>query len=308
MSAKINRLTTLSVGLVVSLSLAACDSGKDSNAPTTDTTATTSEASETIRVATLLPFAADQLIEMGVTPVAVPLLRGDIPPAWEGIPAITVDHSAGPNLEQLMAASPDVVVTTSVYAQFMPAIEQSTGAKIVTMDVDTIADVTKHIETLGELVDTTEAASELADSVRASISAPAEDAKPVSVLAVFGTPHAFYAFLPSSYLGNLVASAGGVMITDDMETHGVFRGLAPLSMEAVIDRDPDHLLVIFHGAEESARAMLQRDALWSELSAVEGNHVTFLKDDLYAMRPGSELPRAIAEIRGIIDEARSKLP
>ncbi len=308
MSAKINRLTTLSVGLVVSLSLAACDSGKDSNAPTTDTTATTSEASETIRVATLLPFAADQLIEMGVTPVAVPLLRGDIPPTWEGIPAITVDHSAGPNLEQLMAASPDVVVTTSVYAQFMPAIEQSTGAKIVTMDVDTIADVTKHIETLGELVDTTEAASELADSVRASISAPAEDAEPVSVLAVFGTPHAFYAFLPSSYLGNLVASAGGVMITDDMETHGVFRGLAPLSMEAVIDRDPDHLLVLFHGAEESARAMLQRDALWSELSAVKGNHVTFLKDDLYAMRPGSELPRAIAEIRGIIDEARSKLP
>ena len=301
-------------GCILSLTLtSACK--RDDQAGATRTSAQSpaqspeqSSETESLRVAALLPFAADQLIELGVTPVAVPLLRGELPEAWDGIPVIAVDHSAGPNIEQLMAASPDVVVTTSVYAQFMPAVEQSTGAKIVMMDIDTIEDVATNITALGELTGNAEGADQLIESINTELSQNETTDKPVRVLAVFGTPHAFYAFLPSSYLGDLVASAGGSLITDDMETHGVFRGLAPLSMEAVIERDPDHLLVIFHGPEESARAMLQRDALWGQLTAVKENHVTFLKDDLYAMRPGSELPRAMADIRGIIDEARSRLP
>ncbi|MEM1330961.1 MAG: ABC transporter substrate-binding protein [Planctomycetota bacterium] len=262
------------------------------------------------RVASLLPFAADQLLELGVTPVAVPLLNGDVPAAWDGIPTITVDHSAGPNLEQLMATDADVIITSSVYAQFMPAMERSTGAQIVVMDVDSVGDVSGYITRLGELTghegDAATLVSQISAHMKTSEPDVEVDAEPVRVLAVFGTPHAFYAFLPSSYLGDLVAHAGGELITEDMRSHSVFRGLAPLSMEAVIAREPDHLLVVFHGSEDSARAMLERDALWGQLSAVREGHVTFLKDDLYAMRPGSELPRAIDEIQAIVSEARSR--
>ncbi|MEO1585458.1 MAG: ABC transporter substrate-binding protein [Planctomycetota bacterium] len=270
--------------------------------------ATTSSNSDPIRIAALLPFAADQLIEIGVTPVAVPLLRGDVPPSWDGIPTIAVDHSAGPNLEQLMASDPDVVITSSVYAQFLPAVEQSTGAEIVVMDVDSVADVSGHVARLGEISGRTDEAAALMSSLDDRMNSEPVDDESVRVLAVFGTPHAFYAFLPSSYLGDLIAHAGGTLVTEDMQSHGVFRGLAPLSMESVLDRDPDHLLVIFHGPEESARAMLKQDALWGQLAAVRDDQVTFLKDDLYAMRPGSELPRAIGEIREIMAEARSRLP
>lgn len=260
------------------------------------------------RIAVLLPFAADQLLQLGVRPVAVPGLAGDPPDAWRGIPTIAMDHSAGPNLEQLMAAGPDVIITSSVYAQFVPAMKRSTDAEVVVMDINSIADVSDHIEQLGQIADREDDARSLITSIEGRLSATAEDADPVRVLAVFGTPHAFYAFLPSSYLGDLVEHAGGEMITGDLQSHGIFRGLAPLSMEAVIDRDPDHLLVVFHGPEESARAMLENDALWGGLTAVQSGHVTFLKDDLYAMRPGSDLPRAMAEITRIIDEARARLP
>ena len=258
------------------------------------------------RVVTLLPFAADQLLAMGVEPVAIAELRGDLPEAWAGIDTIALDHSAGPNLEQLIAATPDLVITSSVYAQFTPGIEQATGARVVQMDVDTVADVATHLTTLGELVGKPDAARARLESIESQLGEPAEQGdRPLSVLAVFGTPHAFYAFLPDSYLGNLVAHAGGSLITSDMETHGVFRGLAPLSMEAVMERDPDLLLVIFHGSEDAARAMLDRDPLWSGVKAVREQQVVFLEDDLYAMRPGSELPRAIADITRIIRDAQS---
>ncbi|MEM7754088.1 MAG: ABC transporter substrate-binding protein [Planctomycetota bacterium] len=268
-----------------------------------------SEASQVSspRIATLLPFAADQLIALGAEPVAVPLIRGVVPASWDGIPTIALDHSAGPNIEQLIAADPDIVITGSTYAQFLPTVESATGAEVVVMDVHAIDDVATHITALGELTGKSERASELVVGVREMLESPDPAGERVRVLSVFGTPHAFYAFLPDSYLGDLVAHAGGAMITDDMESHAIFQGLAPISMEVVLDRNPDHVLVVFHGSEESARAMLKGDPLWSKLSAVEQDEVTFLQDDLFAMRPGSELPRAIDEIQTILTGARESL-
>lgn len=258
------------------------------------------------RIAALLPFAADQLIEMGVKPVAVARLVGETPPAWQGIPTIAIDHSAGPNLEQLIAVDPDIVITSAVYAQFLATIEQSTGATIEVMDVNSVSEVEQNIQRLGALTGLTSEAATVLSDVQAQLETNSPDGAPVRVLAVFGTPHSFYAFLPSSYLGDLVAHAGGEMITDDMKSHGVFRGLAPLSMEAVIARDPDHILVVFHGPEAAAQAMLDADPLWSRLSAIEKREVSFLTDDLYAMRPGSELPRAAREIAAILDGVRER--
>ena len=292
----------LAIVLMVVLVLAACDRSSPAQVERV-----AAESPSTPRIVALLPFAADQLIELGVTPVAVPLIRGNTPAAWEGIPRVTVDHSAGPNIEQLIAMGPDVVVTSSVYAQFVPAIESATDARVVIMDVDSVDHVSQHIKDLGEIAGVPGDAADYAGSIESRLGARDRAGDPIDVLGVFGTPHAFYAFLPDSYLGDLVAHAGGAMITGDMESHSVFRGLAPLSMEVVLERDPDLLLVVFHGSEDSARAMLEADALWSGLSAVQDERVVFLKDDLYAMRPGSELPRAMDEIREIIGDVREQL-
>jgi len=299
------RASSLAMLLVAIVGLAACD---------------VREAAEPIasgerrepRIVALLPFAADQLIEMGVTPVGVPQLQGEVPEPWRGIPTIAVDHSAGPNLEQVMAASPDIVIASGVYAQFLPVLEQSTGAEIVVMDVDSIQDVRDDIAALGAMSGHEREAAGLIERLDKQLDADAgastNDDERVSVLAIFGTPHSFYAFLPDSYLGDLIEHSGGELITDDMPSHSVFRGLAPLSMETVIDRDPDQILVLFHGPEESARAMLDRDPLWSQLTAVRAGNVSFLKDDLYAMRPGSELPRALTEVSSIMEKARNQGP
>ena len=115
-------------------------------------------------------------------------------------------------------------------------------------------------------------------------------------------------FLPDSYLGDLIEISGGTLITSDMESHPVYRGLAPISMEVVIERDPELLIVIFHGPEKSARAMLERDPLWSNISAVKNNNLVFLQDDLYAMRPGSEFKRAYHDIRSILAQTKKHQP
>lgn len=293
----------MSLVVVPVVVLAGC--GRQPGAHDTPSDAPGQTASETPpRIVALLPFAADQLIEMGVRPAGVPALRGDVPAAWGDCPTIAIDHTAGPNIEQIIAARPDVVVTSSVYAAFNPAIERATHARVVVMDVESVDDIGRHVRTLGELCGRGEAGERLASELESVHAGTDAAGAKVRTLAVFGTPHAFYAFLPDSYLGDVIARCGGELITSDLESHPVFRGMAPLSMEAVMQRDPDLLVVVFHGSEGSARAMLEANPLWAGLRCVRDGHVAFLRDDLYAMRPGSEAPRAFAEIGGIIDGAR----
>ena len=262
------------------------------------------------RIAALLPFAADQLIRLNVRPVAVPLLEDEVPATWNGIEAISIDHASGPNIEQLIAVDPDIIITSSVYAQFIPQLQSETGAEVISMDVQSTDDISGHIDRLGDITNHRDEADQLEYEVQKMLgrSKGHDIVDGPDTLAIFGTPHAFYAFLPNSYLGDLIELSGGDLVTKDMQSHPIFAGLAPISMEAVIDRDPELLLVIFHGSEEVARSMLDRDPLWKDIKAVRTGNVAFLKDDLYAMRPGSDFERAHDEIEQIIHSALPSAP
>lgn len=296
--------------------LSACEEQAPTSPPHASTTTTElapeqpaseTATSETPRVAALLPFAADQLIALGVQPVLVPSLPGGQPEAWQGIEAGALDHSVGPNIEQLIAADADVIIMSAVYSQFVPQIEDSTEAQVITMDADTLEDVSAHTRTIGELVGKPDQADAWIADFNAQLAAtePIDSAgDPISVLAVFGTPQSFYAFLPDSYLGDLVETAGGRLITSDLPAHRFYRGLAPLSMEAVVQKDPDVILVVFHGPERAARALFARDPLWGQLTAIKDDHIAFLGEDLFAMRSGSQAVTALEDVRAAIERAK----
>ncbi|HBO57997.1 MAG TPA: hypothetical protein DD622_06110 [Opitutae bacterium] len=254
-----------------------------------------------IRIATLLPFAADQLIAMGYNPICVPKISGEKPLEWEGIATVQLDHSLGPNLEELIAVNPDYIITGSTYAQFMPQIESITKSKIVYMDVDSIASVRNHIQTLSQIIGRPDQGNELIESINADIGSTAYSGKRPRVLALFGTPASFYAFLPSSYLGDLINHSGGELGPSELTSHKVYKGLSALSMEMVLDFDPDILFVLFHGPVETSRLLFENDPLWSSIDSVKNNRMYFLEDNRYVMRPGSDLDNSIAEIKGYIN-------
>ena len=275
---------------------------------TDDIAETVSDEASPVRIATLLPFAADQLIAMGVTPVCVPGLRGQTPEVWNGIPSVQLDHSAGPNLEQLIAVEPDYIVTGSTYSQFMPHIESVTEAEIVVMDVESIDSVFDHINTLGEISSRPQESQKIILDIKSRLMPPVEAGRdPLKVLAIFGTPHSFFAFMPDTYLGDLVSHSGARIGPEGLVSHKVYKGLAPLSMETVVEFNPDLLLVLFHGPEDTSRAMFESDPLWSSLTAVDENRMFFLADDIYAMRPGSQLDLAMSQVNDYIKDVEQRL-
>ena len=78
-------------------------------------------------------------------------------------------------------------------------------------------------------------------------------------------------------------------------------------METVVEFNPDLLLVLFHGPEDTSRAMFESDPLWSSLTAVDENRMFFLADDIYAMRPGSQLDLAMSQVNDYIKDVEQRL-
>lgn len=252
-----------------------------------------------VRIAAIVPFAADMLLDLGVTPVVVPAIRGGGPETWRNIPTVAVDHSAGPSIEQIVAADPDLIIVTSAYAQFLPTIEASVEAPVLVLDIDRLDDVARHLRTLGAMTGTTVRAEELAAGVEHAAAAQSTATRgehPTRVLAIFGTPHAFFGFLPDTYMGDLVKRSSGQMVTEGLVSHKVFKGLTPLSMEAIVAKDPEVVLVVFHGSPDTARAMLARDPAWNRLAAVKNDRVHILTEDYFVMHPGRSPEKALAMI------------
>jgi iron complex transport system substrate-binding protein len=257
------------------------------------------------RIVALVPFAADMLLDLGIRPALVPEIRGGGPDTWADIPTVSVDHSAGPSIEQIVAAAPDLVIATSAFAQFLPTIESAVRAPIIVLDVNRLDDVSRHLRTLGAITGKAEKAEDLAGRIdRAASELPIkpESASPTKVLAIFGTPHAFYGFLPDTYMGDLVRRAGGQLVTEGLVSHKIFKGLTPLSMEAIVAQKPEVVLVVFHGSPETARAMLARDEAWNRLPAVKSGRIHIFNEDNYVMHPGRNAEASLARIAEAIGQ------
>ena len=256
------------------------------------------------RLAVLVPAAADLALKVGARPVLVPTLRGGQPGSWAGIAGVVVDHSTGPGLETLIASGPDLVIVNATHAQFIPQIERLTGAPAFAMEIASVADLARHARTLGRLTGREPGGEAAALSYESFAEIRSDTGEPVPVLAVLGTPHSFYAFLPDSYLGDLVRIAGGELVTAGMASHRVFRGLAPVSTEALAGRGAAVILVLFHGSEQAARSMLASDPLWSSMPAVREGRVFLLPDDRFVMRPGVGMEEALDAVRDAVRAGR----
>lgn len=80
--------------------------------------------------------------------------------------------------------------------------------------------------------------------------------------------------------------------------------LENLSIEQVIAKDPDIILVTFMGDEEKAKAYLKKEwestPKWSELSAVKNNNYIFLEKSLYHFKPNELWGKAYENLYQIL--------
>jgi len=256
------------------------------------------------RIAALAPQAAELLVDLGVTPALRPITPYETPEALRHIPTISVEHAAGPNLEQLAAARPDLIVISAVHAQFIPTMQRIMDAPVVAIDIRSSAELKRTVTLLAALTGSEARAQQRLDEIDTLIARADEGsaADRPRAFALFGAPAAFYAFLPSSYLGDLIDLAGGDLVAGGLEESQRFRGFSPIGLESIVAADPDLLLVVAHGGAEARVDALRKDPAWSGLRAVREGRVVALPERLFVTAAGAHFDEALALVRAALHE------
>ena len=263
-------------------------------------------------VAVTNAWMVELLMSCGYTPAARPQIPFEFvfPPEAFDIPVVTISHSAGPNMEELAAVRPDLVLATPMYARFGPPIEQALGVPVLVYDLASVDDILDKMSELGELAGCSEGAEEAAADLRRRMDSQRQDlpAQGPKVLALFGSTEGLLAFTSVSYLGDMVELMGGQLVADQGPPF-IHQGqpdaaFTPFSLETVVEQDPDVVLLVRHAnptdAREEALEGLFANPAWQGLRALDEGRLHELSEWLYLRYPGPRVAWALQELRALM--------
>lgn len=251
-----------------------------------------SEALAPIRVAALLPWAADAVSVAGDGAKLVAGVRRSL---HEPLPAGLVDlgNPHSPSLERLVEVHPDLVVADrAIHARLTPQIEKL-GVKVLLLGTDSVAETLASLDSLSAAIGRPAPLEARIADVRARIGALAGRSD-ASVVALFGAPGSFYVMTERAWLGDLARHVGlDLAIAPSGDER--FPGLVAVSDEAMATAHPDLVLLVAHGDPSRIRADLERrtaeGGAWSGLAGARlGIHV--LDPGLFSANPGLEIVKA----------------
>ena len=186
------------------------------------------------------------------------------PPQVQGLPRVGGWNN--PNMEQIAALRPDLVVFSDAQAQFVKEKVEAAGIRTLAVPSQTLEDAYKSIEMVGQATGDEEAARKLLEQTRASVETvrlTTERLPKRRVLCVVdrvpGTLRDLYTAGGDSFIAHLIRIAGGEPISPP--TRG---GWGKIQKEAVVAMDPDVILDLMMGNPAGGLAE-DTLAVWREL-------------------------------------------
>jgi iron complex transport system substrate-binding protein len=297
--------------LLLSLALSACNSASSTPAP--EQPALTKDANGTTIV---IPKTAPQRI-ISLTPVDSEILGAlhaesrvvgvdfytDYPADMAAKAKVT-DVNSAPNIEQIIALKPDLVLSYGhdTNSSVSHADTQLMAAHITVYDLPALnldGSITE-IQLIGQLIHDESGASALASSMRSGISgvkARIAGAPKASVyMELYYGNGPTYVFGGGSFGDELISDAGGVNIFH-ADTSG--NGYPAVNNEAIIAADPQ-VIILTDG--DSAASVAQRPG-WSAIAAVKSGMI-FSIDPNLTQRPG---PRIIQGLNALAKDLHPAL-
>ena len=294
------------------LSLAACDGGD--GARVSDDEATTGGVaalddadrlvrldSPAARVVSLVPSVTDILLALDLDDRLIARTEYDTDERLASLPS--VGPGLTPNIEWLAARAPDLVIAwRDVEGRALVERLADLGIPVYASRLEDIGTALTTITRVGALLG--EAAR--ADSLRASIearldsvrlAAPA-DGRPSVLYLVGGDPP--YAPGPGTFVHELIELAGGVNLLADLAD-----GWHSVSVEEVVRRDPDVIVIPVHDAEAGSADRLAQRPGWRDLPAVRAGRIHEVDGELFG-RPGPRLDEAAAALADLLGNTRAR--
>lgn len=249
------------------------------------------------RTVMLSPGAVEIMFAMGAGDMVVGVSEYcDYPPEVRDLPK--VGDFLNPNLEAIVAAKPDIIITTGGVQRELVLRLRRVGVPNVMLYPHSVEEMLRGVAVLGAVFRREEAAARLARDLRERIAGVArrveeipEAARPKVYFEMSGEP--LMAIGGRGYVADLISRAGGVNIMGDSAQE-----YPRISAEHVIRENPDVIILSSYGMASAAvpAEIVGRRPGWENLSAVKSRRVhADLDMDLF-MRPGPRLVDGLEEM------------
>jgi iron complex transport system substrate-binding protein len=192
------------------------------------------------RIISLAPGNTEILFALGLADRVVAVTDYcDYPPEVEEKPSI--GGFSTPNIEQVVAYSPDLVLATAIHEKKVVPQLEGRGLTVFVLAPKTLDDVLEAITLVGKVTGKEEEASQLAGEMQKRIEAVTEK---TANLAQEQRPRVFYL----SWHDPLITAGSGTILDELIEKAGgtniarELTGYAEISLEAVIEANPEVMI------------------------------------------------------------------
>jgi ABC-type Fe3+-hydroxamate transport system substrate-binding protein len=277
--------------LLLALLLAACIQAPPAGGPlrvVDDAGREVALAGPATRIASLIPATTEWLFALGAGERLVGRSAWcDYPEAAAALP--NLGNGIVPAVEAILAVRPDLVLLYDSPAN-ATARERlaALGIPVLLLRTDALGDLDRHLGLLGVVTGDTAAAGALRARIRArldEVSVPAAETAPRVLLVAWDQPPMTLG--RGSFLSEILERAGGRNLFGDIAAPS-----ATISLEAVVARDPDYVLVT---SRDSVPAFAARPE-WAGVAAVRDRRFVRVHGSEFN-RPGPRTPEAILSLR-----------
>ena len=233
--------------------------------------------------------------------------------AWEsyglelGEEVTNIGSPMKPNAELVLGAQPDLVIASSLSPSNLELKETFARAGIPTayFDVSSFQDYLDLLALFTQLTGCPERYEQYGTAVKAQVDEAADR-------------RAMYSFAPTvltlqvsgssvkvknsqdNVLGPMLAELGCRNIADQDGSL-----LEDLSLETILQADPDFIFAVYHGTDEEAarenlEATLLSNPAWASLSAVQGDRFHILERRMYSLKPNALWGDAYEQLADIL--------
>lgn len=228
------------------------------------------------------------------------------PPEVES--AEDIGHPIEINFEKIAALKADLFIGHKrLNIKDVPTLE-SLNSNVVLTQGDSVEEIKNLIEMYGNILNEKEKAKTLINTIEkeiAEISSENKDKRP-KVLILFGTPNETMSALPKSLAGNIFELAGAENISKDLPNLEAYPTYAQLSLERILEANPDAIYFMSMGESDKALKQFQSEMslipAWNELSAIKNDNLIILPHDLFGANPG---PRIVDSLQFLKDSLNS---
>lgn len=247
------------------------------------------------KIVSLAPSATEILFALGVGDKIVGVdAFSDYPEDAKNIEVVG-DYN-GPDIEKIVALSPDVVFCGNTLQEEQIGELEKLGLTVVATEAVAFEDIQKSIEMMGTIMGKQDAAKTVVNSINSAVEKARQNAPKEEITVYYAMSYGDmgnWTSGPGSFINTMIELAGGVPVTKDAADSWL-----EYPMEDLVSQDPDIILVSSDMGSVEDIAKVQG---YSDLSAVKDGKVYQMEANILS-RPGPRIADAISMISDILNK------